>query len=109
MVIKILNPYQCDRCRRIAGKDGFDKCQEALYDTCETVITAVEGDSWDELVRNLAGLTVAIEKIRSNLDLEYQKKYYSELEEEIRRQTKARNLICRKNLKCKFFAVFNGF
>lgn len=93
VVTEILNPYQHERCRRIAGKDGFDKCQEALYDACENVITAVEGDSWDELVRSLAGMAVAIEKIRITLDREYQEKYYSELEEEVRRQTKARNLI----------------
>lgn len=88
----LLNPYQRDRLHRIARKDGFDKCQETLYDACENVITAVEGDSYDELVRSLAGMVVETEKTVIALGEEYRKNFYEKVEEEIRKQTNARNL-----------------
>ena len=89
----MLNPYQYDRLYRISRKDGFDKCQETLYDSCENVITAVEGDSYAELVKSLAMMVVESEKIIIALDSDYHNKFYEELEEEIRKQTKERNLI----------------
>lgn len=88
----MLNPYQYDRLYRIARKDGFDKCQETLYDACENVITAIEGDSYAELVKSLAMMVVECEKIIIALDLDYHNKFYEEAEE-IRKQTKERNLI----------------
>ncbi|MDE6781696.1 MAG: hypothetical protein K2J40_09590 [Ruminococcus sp.] len=88
----MLNPYQYDRLYRIARKDGFDKCQEALYDACENVITAIEGDSYDELVKSLAVIAVASEKIIIALDSDYRKNFYKEVEEETQKQIKARKI-----------------
>ncbi|MDE6832734.1 MAG: hypothetical protein K2J39_00575 [Ruminococcus sp.] len=88
----MLNPYQYDRLYHIARKDGFDKCQETLYDACENVITTIEGDSYAELVKSLAMMVVECEKIIIALDSDYHKTFYEELEEEIRKQAKERNL-----------------
>lgn len=88
----MLNPYQYDRLYRIARKDGFERCQEMLYEACENVITAIEGDSYEELVKSLAGIAVASEKIIITLDYGYRKNFYKEVEEETRKQTNARNL-----------------
>lgn len=89
----MLNSYQYERVYRIARKDGFDKCQGTLYDTCENVITAVEGDSYAELVKSLAMMVVECEKIIIALDSDYHNNFYEEVEEEIRKQIKERNLI----------------
>ena len=91
-VAKSLNPYQCDRLHRIAIKDGFGKCQETLHNACENVITAVEGDSYEELVKSLAGMVVETEKIIITLGEEYRKNFYEEIEEETQKQIKARKI-----------------
>lgn len=76
----MLNPYQRDRICRIARKEGFDRCQKMLYEACENVINAIEGDSYGEFARSLAGIFVETEKTVIALD------------EEIRKQTNAKTL-----------------
>lgn len=63
-----VNAYQSEKCKRAYSRQGFDKVQEKLRDSCNELSEACEGCDWEFLIESMAKVTVTITMFEKGLE-----------------------------------------